>query len=61
MLKRRKKRDCRCSRRRFGRPKIGRGVCYGYGSVREAVRDRIAGKLLVRTWRIAVDLEDVEA
>lgn len=60
MIKRRKKRGCDCSGHPSGNPKIATGgPCYG-GGVRPAVKERIAGKLVVRAWLLAEDLDDVE-
>lgn len=50
-----KKSDCGCSGHTNGNPKIGHGPCYGYGDQRPAVRERIAGKRLVRRWLEARD------
>jgi hypothetical protein len=60
MVKQRKKHDCGCSGHPSGRPKYGTGPCYGYGTLRPAVRDRIDGKKSIRAWRRAVDLDDVD-
>jgi hypothetical protein len=59
MIKQRKKSDCSCSGHPSGQPKVSRGPCYGYG-VRSAVRERIRGKRIERTWLAAIELEDVE-
>lgn len=59
MIKQRKKRDCRCSGHPTGRPKVPRGLCFGYGP-RPAVQERIRGKQIVRAWRVAIDLDAVE-
>jgi hypothetical protein len=60
VIKRRKKRDCGCSGHPAGCPKISRGPCYGYG-LRPAVRERIRGKAIVRSWIAAADTADVDA
>jgi hypothetical protein len=49
MLKRFRKRDCKCSGHRRGRPKIGWGPCYGC-ALRPAVRERIDGERASSTW-----------
>jgi hypothetical protein len=59
MIKQPKKRDCNCSGHPSGRPKVSRGPCYG-DSLRIAVRERIRGRSIERTWLEAIDLEDVE-
>jgi len=59
VIKQQKKRDCGCSGHPSGQPKVSCGPCYGYG-VRPAVRERIYGKQIVRAWRTAPDLRDVE-
>ena len=59
MIKQRKRRDCGCSGHPTGRPKVSRGPCYG-DCLRAAVRERIRGKRIVRAWRHARDLADVE-
>lgn len=60
MIKQQKKHGCGCSGHPTGRPKVSHGPCYGDG-VRPAVRARIRGKQIVRAWRTASDLADVEA
>lgn len=55
-----KKSDCRCSGHTHGNPKIGNGPCYGYADQRPAVRERIAGKRLVRCWLSARCINDVD-
>lgn len=57
MIKRKKKRDCGCSGHPRGRPKITLGPCYGCG-LREAVKERIAGKREVRAWLRSLVPED---
>lgn len=56
-----KSHDCRCSGHPTGRPKISRGVCYGYGyCLRPAVRERIHSRRIIRAWLAAIDPGDVE-
>lgn len=49
-----KKTDCGCSGHTHGNPKVGDGLCYGYGDQRPIVRERIVGKKLVARWLAAV-------
>ena len=44
-----KKFRCNCRKRSRGKPKLGGGICHGYG-YREAVVERIAARRLVRAW-----------
>lgn len=37
--KEKKKRDCTCSKKKHGNPKLGHGPCYGW-SVRPTVKER---------------------
>jgi len=55
-----KKTDCGCSGHTNGNPKIGNGPCYGYGDQRPAVRERIAGKRLVRRWLATPREQDID-
>lgn len=49
-MKKPKKKTCDCRRRVRGNPKLSTGPCYGGYCVREAVRERIAGKKAARRW-----------
>ncbi len=60
MIKQKKRHDCGCSGHPAGRPKVPHGPCYGYGT-RPALRERITGKKIVRAWRVAIDVHDVDA
>lgn len=55
-----KKRGCRCTGSGHGSPHYGHGVCYLDGQVREAVRERYAGKRLATEYLRAIDPVDVE-
>lgn len=53
-----KKAGHNCSKRHFGKPKVGRGLCHR--GVRQAVKDRIVGKRVAHKWLRAVDREDLD-
>jgi hypothetical protein len=57
MLKRRKQQDRGCSGHPRGRPKITHGLCYG-NELRAAVKERIRGHRLERSWIRSPSPED---
>jgi hypothetical protein len=59
-----KKASHKCRKRQHGNPKVGEGICFLSGTLREAVVERIKGKRLEKAWikalRGGIDPDDFD-
>jgi len=51
---RKKQSRCGCIRHRPGKPKLASSLCHGSGGYHPSVIERIAGRRLCASWRLAL-------